>query len=131
MGGSVTTETDDGDEVESGSMLSLQPAIEYHLFQSEAVSIYTGGAFSFSTFSAKSEEPNGDEITYSRSILAFAALLGAEFYPWKNVSFAAEYQIGYASGSSKLGSGPIKLEGPKTSIMGINTVGVTIAFHFK
>ncbi|HOY43296.1 MAG TPA: outer membrane beta-barrel protein [bacterium] len=131
MGASVTTETDDGDEVESQSMLGLQPAIEYHLFQSEAVSIYTGGMISFSSYSAKSEVPDVDEVTFSSSSLGFGALLGAEFYPWKNVSFAAEYQLGFASGSGKYDDGTDEVEGPKASMKGINTVGVTIAFHFK
>ncbi len=131
MKASVTTETDDGDEVDSRSLLSLQPAIEYHLWQSEAVSIYSGGLLQFTQFAASSEVPDADEVTLSSSSLGFAALLGAEFYPWKNVSFAAEYQLGFASGSSKYDDGTDEIEGPKASMMGIHTVGVTVAFHFK
>lgn len=129
--GSITTETDAGDVVESVSMLALQPAIEYHLFLAEAVSIYTGGALSIARIGTKTEIPDTDASTISASGLGIAGLLGAEFYPWKNVSFAAEYQLGYSSGSGKADNGTDEVEGPKAKVIGISTFGVTLGIHFK
>jgi opacity protein-like surface antigen len=129
--GSVTTKTDAGDEINSLSLMSIQPAIEYHLYQAEAVSIYTGAGISYTKYSMSSDVPDTDKITYSISGLGFAGLLGAEFYPWKNVSFGAEYQLGYASGSSKADNGTDNTDGPKASMIGIQTIGVTLGIHFK
>ncbi len=126
----LTTETDDGDEENSYTVLSIQPAIEYHLYQAEAVSIYTGGGIYFAKATLSSKAPDTDDQTYSMSSLGFAALVGAEFYPWKSVSLAAEYQLGYASGSSSYDNGTDKTDGPKAHVMGINALGVTLGIHF-
>ena len=128
---SMTTETGDGDVVNGLSMMTIQPAIEYHLYQAEAVSIYVGGGLSYTKFGISMEMPEMDKVTSSMSGIGVAGLLGAEFYPWKNVSFAAEYQLGYASGSSSSDDGTDKIDGPKVSMIGIHTIGVTLAVHFK
>ncbi|HOT97278.1 MAG TPA: outer membrane beta-barrel protein [bacterium] len=126
----LTTETDDGDQERNSSVLSIQPAIEYHLYQAEAVSIYTGGGLYFAKSTMTHKAPDTEDQTYSMSSLGFAGLIGAEFYPWKSVSLAAEYQIGYASGSSTYDDGTDKVDGPKAHMMGINTLGVTLGIHF-
>ncbi|HNW61140.1 MAG TPA: outer membrane beta-barrel protein [bacterium] len=126
----LTTETDAGDKEDSQSILSIQPAIEYHLYQAEAVSIYAGGGLYLARLKMSSKVPDVDEVSYTMSSLGFAGLIGAEFYPWKSVSLAAEYQIGYASGSSTYDDGTDETDGPKAKVMGINAIGVTLGVHF-
>jgi opacity protein-like surface antigen len=130
-GSTITRETDDGDIESSLSLLCLQPAIEYHMFQADAVSIYTGAGVFYAKSGATEKAPDVDDVTYSMSSFGVAGLVGAEFYPWKNLSLAAEYQIGFVNGSSSYDDGTDEVDGPKAKLLGISAVGVTLAFHFK
>jgi len=125
-----TDEADEGDHTLTYSVMAIMPALEYHLYQSGPVSIYTGAGLFYASMSSSTEAPNSDEQKMSASTMGFAGLLGAEFYPWKSVSFAAEYWLGYMSGSSKMEYGDDEADGPKLSAMGTNSFGVMIGFHW-
>jgi opacity protein-like surface antigen len=127
---SYTEEDDAGDYEQNYSTLAIMPAIEYHLYKSGPVSIYTGAGLFFASMASASKAGDADETTLSWSSFGVAGLLGAEFYPWKSVSFGAEYQLGFASGSSKHDNGTDSVDGPKLSMLGTNTFGVTLGFHF-
>ena len=126
---SVTTETAGGDETEGSSMISLQANLEYHLFQVEAVTIYTGGGLFF-TVAGTSQELGDNKTSNSASGIGLGGMLGAEFYPWRNVSFGAEYWLGYAKGSSKADNGVDETDGPSVSVLRVQAIGVILGIHF-
>jgi len=133
-------EEDDGYDGEFSmgiSMLSIAPGVQYHLVNTGRISIYTGGELFYgSTSITLKEEMDSDKTEESVSFNGFgvAGLIGAQFYPWKNVSLGAEYKLGYASFSmnteSDNGDEKVKEDGPSISALGINTWGVTLGFHF-
>ncbi len=127
----------DGETSVTLSTMGIAPGIQYHLVNTNALTIYTGAEFFYASGKlSMKEEGDDDESEASLNFSGFGAagLLGAQFYPFKNVSFGAEYKLGYSSLSSsmKMESGRNKDEsdGPSISMLGITTWAVTLGFHF-
>ncbi len=125
----------DGDVSESNSMIGASAGLQYHIANVNAVSIYTGGEFYYGALSSTSKNKEAKtENTTSYSGIGVAGLVGAQFYPWKNLSLDFEYKLGYASfkasGEMKAGEVSDDWEGGSTTVLGISNWGVSLAFHF-
>lgn len=127
----------DGEMSVSLSTMSIAPGLQYHLVNTNALTIYTGAQFFYasSSMSMKAEEDGEEEeVSLNMGGFGFGGLIGAQFYPFKNVSFGAEYQLGYASLSSTMKyegeDDDEEIDGPSFTAMGIASWGVTLGFHF-
>ena len=133
----------------SATQFGLSAAAEYHLLKTR-VSPYVGGGLSFSTMSTQSKPPvtgataqtttknkiageviNG--VTYDAGLnFGIDGLAGVEFFITKEVSLAAEYQLGY----SVLSRYDQDVAGAKTKVGSLNSFGIsatgllTLAFYF-
>lgn len=117
----------------SETMFAIAPAVEIHLMQAGPVSFYTGGGVSFGMSSGSSTPRNIDSLQSSTSAtgISFGALLGAEFFPWDNLSLSAEYQLGVTLLSSSSEFRGTTTDGPSTTSIGIGgPVRVTLALIF-
>jgi len=134
--GSVkNTEDEDGDVSETNSMIGLSAGLQYHLANTTAVSIYTGGEFYYGSLSNNiANDVAKTEATTSYGGIGVSGLLGAQFYPWKNLSLDFEYKLGYASfsasGESTMDDESDDWKGGSTTVMGISNWGISLAFHF-
>lgn len=90
---------------------AIAPGIEYHFAQSESISGYTGLLLSY-TSGVKTTGPNDNQESSISSSLMVGPLLGAEFFPWDNVSFGIEYILGLSSISTSKKVGDVESDGP-------------------
>lgn len=140
----------------SATEFGVNAAVEFHLFspQSYRVSPYIGGGVGFNTTSTENDEPvvgnnnqrvvknniNGEQIGDNRYFggteLSVFALLGAEFFLFKELSLAAEYRLGFSSVSKSdqeitVGNNTNTTQTGSTTSFGINNQGfLTLAFYF-
>lgn len=106
----------------SATMFGIGVAGEYHLIRAR-VSPYVGAALTFATTSTSSKaasqgaptappqttidnKAGGENFAgfgtfVGATTFSASALAGVEFFPWENISFAAEYQLGYTGASLK------------------------------
>lgn len=137
----------------SATGFGLNGAIEYHL-ASTRVSPYIGGGFGLSTTSTESKDPvnaNQDQVTIKNNLggetisgttynagtsISLYALLGAEFFIYRELSLAAEYRLGFISTSRSdqertVGNVTDKTKGGSISQFGVESQGfITLAFYF-
>lgn len=123
-----TSTSSDGTETGNGrsaTVFGLTPAIELHMVQSGSVTAYVGGFASLATVSAGGE---GDEQEYSSSAtsISLGGILGVEFFPWRELSLGAEYQLGARFSSSSTTAAGTSTDGPSSTDFGIGTVAVRL-----
>lgn len=136
MGESKLTHTD----------LTLGPAITYNFAKVSTVAAYVGGMFFF-TWSKDRREgnsaglgvgfDNGEAYRSSSTTVGFAGLLGVEWWAWENISFSAEYRLGYNHQTSEVESSTtatsITIDGPTTNGFGLgsaNSGALTLSVYF-
>lgn len=141
----------DGDE--SGTTFGISAALELHL-ASRRVSPYIGGGVAFSSTSTEENTPtvgnqvkttvknriggvNINQVTFTAGTqFSVFAMVGAELFIIRELSLAAEYQLGYTKFSQSdqevtQGATTVKTTGPGSSSFGIQSQGVfTLAFYF-
>lgn len=101
------------------TQVGIAPGFEYHFVTADRFSIYTGGVLSYAVFDQETKTAAGKAIV-NRQGFGLAGLLGAEFYPWQNISLGAEYQAGFMT-----------VNRPDTTNWGIASTGVVkLGFHF-
>jgi opacity protein-like surface antigen len=127
---SETQKTDAGDDKTTTTKFGLAPAIEVHFVNSAPVTAYYGAMVNFAMLSETHTPPVGTETKDSGTQFGVAALLGAEFFPWDNVSFGAEYQLGFSTTSTKRESGGVSVDGPTFTDIGFSSVAVNLQFYF-
>ncbi len=125
---------------------TLGPAITYNFAKSSTVAAYVGGMFFF-TYSRDRREgnsgslavgfDNGEAYRSSATTVGFAGLLGVEWWAWENVSFSAEYRLGYNHQSSQVESSTpavsVTTDGPTTNGFGLgsaNSGALTLSVYF-
>jgi hypothetical protein len=134
----------------SATQFGLTAAIEYHLTKTR-VSPYVGGGLSFSTTSTTNKSAvvgaGAQIITKNRTTGEFVGenpysggfgfgidgLAGVEFFIAKEVSLAAEYQLGYAllSRYNQEVVGGLTTKAGSLNTVGISSTGLlTLAFYF-
>lgn len=135
-----------GESSRTTTEFSVAPAITYNLAKTSTVVAYVGGMVSFSSGSDKREGnsgglgagfDSGEEYSQSTTTFGVAGILGAEWFPWENISLSAEYHLGYSHSSSEVKSTTppttVTVDGPTTSGFGLgsaNTAAFTLSFYF-
>jgi len=125
---------------------SVAPAVTYNLAKSSTVVAYVGGMVGLTTTKEKREGNSagpgvgfdrGEEYRESTTTWGFAGILGAEWFPWENISLSAEYRLGYSRSSSTTESTTtattVTVDGPTTSGFGLgsaNSAAFTLSFYF-
>ena len=125
---------------------SVEPAVTYNIARTSTVVAYVGGMFLYTSSSDKRDGNSaglgvaynaGASYRASTSSFGLAALLGVEWFPWENVSFSAEYRMGYAHGSSETESTTtatsVTTDGPSTNGFGLgsaNSGALTLSIYF-
>jgi hypothetical protein len=124
------TPQDSGDDLTRTNLaLGFSPAVEVHIVNTGPVSIYTGGVFSVATAFAWS---GADDNRRQDTQVGYGggAILGAQFYPWNNVSLGAETQFGIEITNSTLEIGDESSDGPTATHIGIMVpLRVSLSFH--
>ncbi|MCE7934713.1 MAG: hypothetical protein DYG96_08975 [Chlorobi bacterium CHB2] len=102
--------------------------VEYHILGSGAVSGYGGAFLSYATRSRSS----GEEMyaySSSSSSLGIGGMMGVEFFPWRDISFSAEYQLGLRLNSGSTTTAGSTTDAPGTTEIGIGSASVMIAVY--
>ncbi len=126
--------------------VTLGPAVTYNFAKVSNVSAYAGGMFLFTWSRDKREGnsgglgvgfDNGESYRSSSTGVGFAGLLGVEWWPWENVSFSAEYRLGYSHQTSQVESSTaatsVTIDGPTTNGFGLgsaNSSALTLSVYF-
>jgi opacity protein-like surface antigen len=97
FGRNETTDLQGNDVTTTG--FAIAPGFEYHFVTAQRFSLYTGGVISYAVFDRETDVAGGSVVDNDQGF-GLAALLGAEFYPWQNVSLGAEYRAGFETGSN-------------------------------
>ncbi|MBI5508743.1 MAG: outer membrane beta-barrel protein [Deltaproteobacteria bacterium] len=141
----------------SATAWGVGAAAEYHVMTGK-IQPYVGGTLRYGATSTKSKNsvvvPSGnalDQTTVENNAdcetiagreycggaaWGLGALVGIEFFPWQNVSLAAEYQIGYAAiaradQKATLGNTTVTTKLGDEHQLGITTLGLlTLSFYF-
>jgi opacity protein-like surface antigen len=108
----------------------IAPAVEVHVVQAGPISFYTGGGLSFAMASSSSGE--GDAArSASQTGIGVNAIVGAEFFPWNNISLGAEYQVGAQINSTSSEVAGKSTDGPSSTTIGDSgPVRVALGVHF-
>jgi opacity protein-like surface antigen len=96
----------------------IAPGLEFHVVHAGPVSFYTGGVLSYA-MSISSKGEDSTETSNSQSAFSVNGIVGAEFYPWENVSFGAEYQAGVRFSSTSSKAKGTSTDGPSATDIGI------------
>jgi opacity protein-like surface antigen len=108
----------------------IAPAVEVHVVQAGPISFYTGGGLSFATASSSTGEGD-EERSATQTGIGVNALVGAEFYPWNNISLGAEYQVGAQINSTSSEAGGESNDGPSSTTIGVGgPIRVALGIHF-
>lgn len=117
---------------------AIAPSVTYNLVKSSSVAGYVGGQLTYAMANATNTPSDTTKraTDATSSTFGIGALIGAEWFPWSNVSIAGEYIVGFATSSEErtetIGSGEPKLfELPSETAVGINSRGVlTLAIYW-
>jgi hypothetical protein len=128
--GDTTGETDDVTDI----YLGIAPALEFHIVNSGPLTVYTGGMLNYSTNlhanGTDSDDPKGTSTKKTYSTFGGGAILGAEYFPWRSVSFGAEYQLTGAWTSSSTQHKGVTTDGNSYFDLGISSVAVALSVYF-
>lgn len=86
----------------SGTAFSVSPAYLHSITSSGPINAYIGLEAGIGIGSNTVENPgfvNNNKNKTSSTTIMGAALAGVEWFPWSNISFGAEYQLGYSTTS--------------------------------
>lgn len=99
----------------SGTGFSIVPAYLHSLTSNGPVNAYIGFQAGIGWTSATNENPgfvNNNKNKTSTTTIVAAGVAGVEWFAWSNVSFGAEYQLGYGTTS---GTNEVTVGGTTTS----------------
>lgn len=109
---------------------AFAPGFEYHFGMAGPVSGYIGAMLSF-TGGIKSTGAEGNKQTDKSSSFFIGPILGAEFFPWDNVSFGAEYFFAFSSTSTSREVGDTESDGPSYVNIGTSNFAVKASLYFN
>jgi len=135
-----------GESKLTSSEFTVAPAVTYNLARTSTVVAYVGAMFSYTSASDKREGnsaslavdyDSGESYRQSSSGFGFGGLLGVEWFPWENISFSAEYRLGYGHSSSETESATtattVTVDGPTVNGFGLgsaNSGALTLSLYF-
>lgn len=100
----------------SGTLINLAPGFRLNIANNSNVVGYCGAQVMFGTGSTKTEiSGNSNTVEGTQSALGAGVFFGAEWFPWKNVSFGFEYGLGFMSMSGSDKSGGSEVDRPSTT----------------
>ncbi len=123
------SQTSDTSDTETRSSFAIAPAFLYHFATAGPVTVYTGAEIQFGTASTTSGFTNAtDSMITGKSQTGFGAgvIIGAQFFPWSNISLGAESQFGVTLASQSEDTGPTTNDLPSTT-----TIGFTLPFSVR
>lgn len=110
---------------------AIAPSVTYNLVKSSSVAGFVGGQVSYAMANSTNTPADTSQraIEASSSSIGVGAVIGAEWFPWSNVSLSGEYILGFATTSEErietIGSGePKRFELPTETAIGVNARGV-------
>lgn len=128
------------DEKTTDMAFSIAPGIVYELARTGAVVGYVGGQIMYTMSSNTVENPNHVKDTKTEvtgSTFGAGVFMGAEWYPWNNVSLSAEYLLGFSSTTGKnkttIGSTTTETDAPSSTVIGLgsaNSASFTLSFYW-
>jgi len=132
-----------GDRDETSTSFTITPGVLYTIAVSGPVNAYVGAQILFvsSTTSRDGIGGNGfdsdSKLETSSTSFGAGLILGAEWFPWENISFGAEYTLGFLSGSGETestvnGTGTTS-DSPSTTSIGtsaVNGANLTLSVFF-
>lgn len=119
-----------GENEASFTTIGLAPGVEWHFVKSGSVTAYWGGTGQIGWAQISAKQAGGTEQKLSATVLGLAAILGVEFFAWENISFGAEYQLGFNHTSTKSESGASSTNGPSFTTWGIQNYAVSLGVYF-
>jgi len=106
----------DPETTTSGMAVNIAPGIRLNLANNSNVIGYVGGQVMLGIGSSKSETAGSNNTTESSTMgVGVGAFLGAEWFPWKNVSIGVEYGLGFMTSSSTNKNAGTETDGPLTT----------------
>lgn len=108
---------------------AFSPGFEYHFARSGPVNGYVGAMFSYAG-GFKTIGPDSSQQSNITSALMVGPVLGAEFFPWDNVSLGAEYILGFQSTSITQKTGDVERDGPSFTNIGTSSFAVRATLYF-
>jgi opacity protein-like surface antigen len=116
----------------STTTIGIAPAIEFHMMNAGPVSGYLGAFVLFATSSSSTTPRGVDSLKSSGSGMTFGVggILGAEFFPWSNISLAAEYQLGLSVTSTSSEFRNTTTDGPTITNVGIGSLAVILGVYW-
>jgi len=118
----------------TSTSFTIAPALRLNLANSSNVVAYTGVQVAYTMGSGSTSQGGTETGTSSNSTIGAGLLLGAEWFPWRNVSLGLEYGLGYSSSSSSYTlTGGTEDKGPTVSgiNLGLGTVQFMLGFYFN
>ncbi|MBC8145582.1 MAG: outer membrane beta-barrel protein [bacterium] len=113
---------------------AITPSVTYNVVKSGGVAGYIGGQLSFGTRSSSSTfaDTSRAKTDASMSSIGVGAIIGAEWFPWSNISLSGEYVLGFATSSTEsdiqTGSAPsVHFKGDTETAIGVYSRGVLTA----
>jgi len=116
----TTTRDTDGNK-DSYTMFGLGGGVQYHLITTGKVSVYAGGMLGFYSGTLKEEGTDDTKITG----FGLYGLFGAEYYISANLSFGAEYVLGFTSTGAEQGDFSMDF-----TDVSVHTYSFYFGFHF-
>jgi opacity protein-like surface antigen len=140
---SPTPAGETGERDETSTNFSITPGVLYTIAVSGPVNAYVGGQLLFVMGSTSADGIGGNgfdsdsKLETSTTSIGAGLLLGVEWFPWENVSFGAEYALGFLSGSGETestvnGTGSTS-DSPSTMSIGtsaVNGANLTLSVFF-
>ncbi len=128
------------DEKTTDMAFSIAPGIVVDLVHNSAVVGYVGGQIMYTMSSNTVENPNYVKDTKTEvtgNTFGAGVFLGAEWYPWNNVSLSAEYLLGFSTTSGKnkvtIGSTTTETDAPSSTDIALgsaNSASFTVSFYW-
>ena len=128
---------------QTSTNFTITPGVLYTIAVAGPVNAYVGAQIRFVMGSTSADGIGGNgfdsdsKVETSSTSFGADAILGVEWFPWENVSFGAEYTLGFLSGSSDQtstvnGTGTTS-DGPSTTSIGtsiVNGGALTLSVFF-
>ena len=126
------------DQKFSSSVFSITPGFLHVMSSDGPVAPYIGAQFTLGMSSNTTENPGyvlNNKNHGSSTSFGVSGIAGVEWFPWSNVSFAAEYQLSFASSSGTnevtVGAVTTTTDSPSQSGFGTGSTGsLTLAVYW-
>jgi opacity protein-like surface antigen len=132
-----------GERDETSTSFTVTPGVLYTVAISGPVNAYVGAQILFVSNSTSADGIGGSgfdadsKVETSSTNFGAGLILGVEWFPWENISFGAEYTLGFLSGSgdteSTVNGTSTKSDAPSTTSIGtsaVNGANLTLSVFF-